>query len=373
MNRIAPAYSVIATSLIILIGCTLVGYPSSVFSQSETANNAQLAENLVNESTAATSSDEVEAEDFVSVSKLVPVAEKPNYKLEKLLSDKVYSDFVVGPGRFSLEIAPGETKVVEMTVTNRMGIPKTFIFETEDMAGTDDPDVSIVLLGDEVGPYTIRDYIQVPEGRFRLEHAQRARIPVTVSLPPDAEPGGYYGSLLVSIISEEGEKDEGEVVPGTKIVSRIGTLFFITTPGDIVRSSEVKSFATVGDQKFFSKGPVEFNIVTENTGSVHVTPSGELRVFNTLGNEVGFTELLPWHVLPKSVRNKEISWEREFLVGRYTATIKIHRGYGDVIDELSYTFWVIPLELLAGVFAVFFVIFLLFRFLFSRFEFKRKG
>ena len=96
-------------------------------------------------------------------------------------------------------------------------------------------------------------------------------------------------------------------------------------------------------------------------------------ILNTFGNEVGFVEVQPWYVLPQSIRNKEIKWNREFLVGRYTAVAEINRGYDNIVDEVKYTFWVVPLELIAAVFAGFFVLFIVVRFLFSRFEFKRKG
>lgn len=376
MKSIAPAYSVIVLSLILLslFGFTLTGMPVSVFAQeSATTSDSEspIDESVETlESTVATSSESnvSGAENSVTTER-----EADPYPREKLMSDNVYSDFVVGPGRFQLEVGPGQSKTVEMTVTNRMGIPKTFQLTTEDMSGTNDPAESVQLLGERTGPYTIKDYISVPARKFVLQHGERVRIPVTVSIPADAEPGGFYGSLLTQIVSEDtGEKD-GDVVPGTKIISRIGTLFFVTTPGEIAHESELKDFGTTNHKKFYTKGPIEFNIVTENTGSVHVTPFGELHVYNTLGNEVGYVEIQPWYVLPNSVRNKELTWNREFMVGRYTAVAQINRGYDGIVDEVSYTFWVIPLQLLAAVFGGFFVFFILIRFFFSRFEFKRKG
>lgn len=377
MSRIAPAYSAIV-AIIILLGYTLAGYPASVFAQGESTATTSAATST-STSTSTSTAPSVAVDELATSS--APAVEAPaarsgpadTYKRERLMSDRVYSDFVVGPGRFQLEVAPGESKTVEMVVTNRMGIPKTFSFVTEDMSGTDDPNDSLQLLGDEVGPYSIKDFISVPHEEFVLEHAERARIPVTVSIPADAEPGGFYGSLLTQIISEDVERGESQgAVPGSKLISRIGTLFFVTTPGEITRSSKLQEFGTLGGQKFFTQGPIDFNIVTENTGSVHLTPYGEIRIYNTLGNEVGFVELQPWYVLPDSIRNKEVKWNREVLVGRYTAVAEINRGYDGIVDEVSYTFWVIPLELLAAVFGGFFVLFILIRFFFSRFEFKRK-
>lgn len=363
MNTPTQAYSVPTLILIIALGLTLTGLPVSVVFGQE-------AENPLPSETVETGATTTAAVDETEIS-----AQPQNpYPVEILLSDRVYSDFVIGPGRFQLEIAPGESRTVEMTVTNRMGVPKVFSISTEDMSGTSENDQAVVLLGEEVGPYSIKDYITVPQREFVLNHAEQVRIPVTISLPANAEPGGFYGSLLTEIASDDvavGNPDG--TLSGSKIISRIGTLFFVTTPGGIERSMELKSFSSLGDKKFYTKGPIDFNIVTENTGSVHVTPYGELRIFNTLGNEVGYVELQPWYVLPNALRNKEIKWNREFLVGRYTAVLELNRGYDNITDKISYSFWVLPLELVAGVFAGFFVLFIMMRFFASRFEFRRKG
>jgi len=363
MNSVTPAYSVIAT-IVILVALTLAGFPASVFAQ-----ESEDFQSTVTEDSDASTAIELEAESSNSAAGLIP----PHpYKIDKLQSDRVYSDFVVGPGRFDLEIAPGESRTVEMIITNRMGVPKTFTLTTEDVLGSDDPQKTVVLLGDEIGPYSVKDFISVPQNRFVLNHGERAHVPVTVSLPLDAEPGGFYGSLVTQIVSDDQPSQGEELRASSKIVSRIGSLFFVTTPGEKDYDSKLVSFSTLGGQKFFSRGPVTLNLVSENTGSVHVRPYGEIRIFNTLGNEVGFVELPPIYILPNSVRNMETLWDRELLVGRYTAVLELNRGYEGIIDKVSYSFWVIPLELVAAIFVGFFIFFIIIRFLFSRFEFKRK-
>lgn len=295
------------------------------------------------------------------------------YKKESLPSEEVYSDFVIGPGRFELEIEPGESRTVELIVSNRMGDRRLFSFEMEDMTGSEDGGETIKLLGEQEGPYTLRDYISVPHEKFYLDHAQRARIPVTITVPPDAEPGGRYGSLLTTMASKPNEQTEAEgAQPTSPIVSRIGTLFFVTVPGDIEWDSKLADFSTVNGQKIFWNGPIDFLLTSENTGSVHATPYGQLTITNLLGENVGSVQMQPWFVMPESVRTREISWNREFLIGRYTATVEVNRGYDNIVDEMTFSFWVIPWKIVGTVFAGLFILFLLLRAFFSRFEFKRK-
>ncbi len=287
--------------------------------------------------------------------------------------DEVARDFVVGPGKTELNILPGESKTIEILVTNRMGDERVFNLETEDAAGTNDPSRPIKLLGDKRGHYTLKDYINYPQSSFVLKHNQRARIPVTIRIPKDAEPGGMYGSVLVTTTTKDaGSGEKGGAKPTSAIVSRIGSLFFITVPGDTEIEGELKSFTTLPSKKFFASGPINFQILFENTGSLHLNPYGEVRVTNLMGEEVGFVELEPWFAMPKSLRSREIEWTRELLIGRYTATAKINRGYNDIIDTQDVTFWVLPWKIIGGVFVGLFFIFFIIRLFFKTFEFKRK-
>jgi len=296
------------------------------------------------------------------------------YSYEIIPNDDVIGDFVVGPGKIELEIAPGESQTVELLVTNRTGDAREYSFEVEDIVGSKDGSSSVTLLGDDHGPYTLQDYISVPREPVPIKHAERARILVTVSVPLDAEPGGRYGSVLVTTVSKDADVGGAGVSASSALIARIGTLFFITVPGDIARSGELKDFTTIPPHKMlYGGGPVRFSLLYENTGSIHLNPYGEIRITNMLGQEVGFLELEPWFALPQSLRFREVSWNREFLMGRYTVTAHINRGYGNIIDTMELHFWVIPWKIALVVFGTLFAVFYLIRVFFRRFEFKRKG
>jgi hypothetical protein len=169
------------------------------------------------------------------------------------------------------------------------------------------------------------------------------------------------------------EKESVEGTTRSPIIARIGTLFFITVPGAVEKSGELKDFSVVGDKIWYEKGPIDLSVLFENKGSVHLNPYGEIRIKNFFNEEVGFVELDPWFSLPKSLRSREVSWDRELLFGRYTATAYINRGYEDVVDEMSTTFWVLPWKIVGGIFFTLFIILFSIRFFLKTFEFKRKS
>ncbi len=326
------------------------------------------------EAATSTSTDETEGleepESIDSGSSVVQAGDV--YRLEGLLGDKVFNDFVLGPGKVDLRMEPGETKIIELNVSNRYDESKVFGIDIEDMAGSNNLDRAVVLLGDDKGPYSLRDYISVPAERFELAPNTRAIVPVTISIPPDAEPGGLYGSVLLQTVTRKAQASSGDTRPQSAIVSRIGTLFFITVPGEVEEDGSLVDFSTINNQKFYENGPINFQILYENAGSVHLNPYGEVRITNMFDEEVGFVELEPWFSMPDSMRLREVSWNRDFLYGQYKAVLKLNRGYDDLVDETEITFWVIPWKIGLGIFAGFFVFFLLIRSFFRSFEFKRK-
>jgi hypothetical protein len=296
------------------------------------------------------------------------------YPVERLgESTTVIGDFVVGPGKVEVTLKPGQSKIVELLVTNRTGTDRIFNLTTEDASGSRDPNTAVVLLGSDRGPYSLKEYLSVPYTRFQIKNNERARIPVTISIPSDAEPGGYYGSMLVDTVTVPGESGDGEgEASQSAIVARIGTLFFITIPGAVEREGSLTDFGTISKRTFFQGGPIDFGILFENTGSIHLTPYAEVRIKNMFDEEVGYLTLDPWFVLPQSLRLREFSWDRDMLFGRYTATVSLNRGYDDHIDEMSSSFWVLPWKPVLGTFSLLFAFFFLIRLFFKKFEFKRK-
>ena len=294
----------------------------------------------------------------------------PWYTSDFISGDVAVGDFVVGPGKVEVTVRPGETVTKMMTVTNRIADDKTFELTIEDMSGSADPSVPVVLLGDQAGPYTLKNYISFPDTIFTLALGERAQIPVSITMPADAEPGGYYGSILVSTIQKDTDTEGASA--SSPIVARIGTLFFITVPGDFEKSGQVTEFSTVPKKSWFTKGPLNLGVLFENTGSMHLNPYGSITVENIFGEEVGFVEIQPWFVLPKSLRLREVTWDRELLLGRYKITAQINRGYDDVIDTKVIHIWVLPWQFMLAVFVGILFLFIVIKFITSRFEFKRK-
>ncbi len=296
------------------------------------------------------------------------------YRIEDLSNVEVEGDFTIGPGKTEVFLDPGEETIREIKITNRTGRTVDFRITTEDFKGTTTGETPLQLLGTERGPYSLVDYLEPETKEFTLGHGQRIMLPVKISIPEDAEPGGRYGAVLVSALPpplEEGETEEkakGQI----RVIGRIGSLFFVRVKGDAEEEGSLTGFKTVGGRKAYVKGPIDFELFYENTGSVHLNPYGKIEIKNIFGREVGEMKLDPWFTLPGSLRIRKVTFNREWMFGRYTATAKINRGYGDIIDQKKAVFWVFPWQILVPALLTIILLVVFFRWFFSKFEIRAK-
>jgi len=281
-------------------------------------------------------------------------------------------DFVLEPGKIDVYLEPGETVTRTIFVTNRNPYKINFKIETEDIQGNRDAVNPVTLLGDKAGPYPFKDALLPPKTEFQLDFGQKIAIPIQIRIPLNASPGGHYAAVIISNEPDRTRKDVG----GARVVSRLGALFFIRVKGEVKEEGQLKEVRLAGPSRWFhEKGPFTFEMLFENTGTVHLVPYGQLRVTNLFGEVVGEMPIDAYFALPGSLRYRQVEWRSGLLLGRYTATVQLYRGYKnsqDIADTQSVSFWVIPKILLLEIFVALLVIILIFRAIFSRFEFRKR-
>jgi len=293
------------------------------------------------------------------------------YTIEKLNFSNE-GDIVVGPGKTELSLSPGETSNKEIIVSNRSGSQKIINISVEDFQGTNDPNQAVQFLGDKVGPYSLKDYVKPEITQIILNFGERLRLPVSIAIPKTATPGGLYGAVMISASNiDEGNASvkNDEAAGKVKIITRVASLFFIRVKGDVINNGNLSDFKTA--KSFYESGPVSFQIMSQNKGSVYLSPYGAIEVKNILGQKIDEREVDPWFVMPGTTRERDISWNNDFLFGRYTATILLNRGYSDIIDQKSISFWVIPWRLLSIVLIGLILVIWLFIWIFSHIEWKK--
>ncbi len=269
-------------------------------------------------------------------------------------------DFVLSPAKVEININPGETATRTISVTNRVDKTVHFGVQVEDFEGSNDPNKTVVLLGNKTGPYSLKNYIKPEVTDFTLKPGERITLPISISVPKNEEPGGLYGSVLVRNLPTSGAS-------GAQTVSRLGALFFVRVNGKAKESGQLKVFRLSDNgQKFYTHGPFPFEFTFQNTGNVHLIPYGTITIYNTLGSPIKKIKVDPYFALPNSIRYRKITCDKGLLFGRYKAVLQLNRGYGSsggTIDTKQVVFWVLPwkwiVSFLAGLFVLILIIYLL--------------
>lgn len=285
------------------------------------------------------------------------------------------NDFVLEPAKFEVSLDPGESTVKNLTVTNRMAETRKFKVEVEDFTGSKSGKRAVVLMGEERGPYSLKDYLKPELQEFSLKPNQKMVMPVEINIPDDAQPGGLYGSVLVSSVPTQKETDlaGSGAKSGAILISRLGALFFVRVNGDVFEKGSLKDFRTIPSKRiFFQSPPKGFEILFQNKGSVYLDPYGIIKIKNVLGGVVDEVKVDPYFAMPDSLRYRQIKWNKRILLGRYEATALINRGYGNIVDEMSVSFWILPWKLIVSIFGIILLLILIGGFFFSKFEIRKK-
>jgi hypothetical protein len=293
---------------------------------------------------------------------------------ESLPNKDVYNDFVVGPGKIEINLDPGQSKSFELTVSNRLGTDKTFVVHEEDFIGSNNPNETYRLLGNDRGPYSLKDYVKMATTSVFVSHGTKTRIPITVSVPRNAQPGGYYGSVIVGTATEvKRETDTNGISTVNPIVTQIGVMIFVRISGPVNESGKLVDFSISNKKNIiWDPGSVRFQLMFKNEGNIHLKPSGTITINNMIGSNVANIDVDPWFAMPDSLRFREVEWKPNFLFGRYVAHATIGRGYGNLSDDMEIVFWVIPWKLILIVIVSIVVLVTLLKWIFSRFKIARK-
>ncbi len=278
---------------------------------------------------------------------IYPLQSTRGFEVKKNPNARIENSFLVGPSKIELEIPSGASKTTEILIENRTGRDQMFEISFEDFtAGTSSIEV-VSLLGQEQGSRSLKNFFSIEKNKFFLSQGDRLSLPVTISIPNGINPGGLYGSLVVSATLESSSRvtESNNAYSGATVLGRVATLFFITVSGDIDREGQLISFVTKNYKKLFFTKEIPFRVEYRNTGDVSLNPYGKVEVTNLFGKKVYEQILEPWFVLPESTRTRDVLVSGSFF-GRYTASIELNRGYEDIVDEEVFAFYVVSREAL---------------------------
>ncbi len=281
------------------------------------------------------------------------------------------NDFIVEPTKQEIILNPGEVDTRSVYITSRIKTPTAFRVEIEDIVGSEDPNTPVILLGGDRSPYSLKDYLHPDIQEFTLKFGDKIQIPINVNLPSTAAPGGFYAAVIISNApSKEGTSTAG--ISSTKVISRIASLFLVRITGPVNQNGHLDDFKIKDPKPIYQKADLTFQIYFKNEGTIHLVPYGTIDIKNMWGQVVSTVPVDAYFSLPQSLRYREVQWNSPLAIGRYTATLNLHRGYGDTVDQKIIAFWIIPWKIIIITLLIIIVLVGLVYFFVKNFELKKK-
>lgn len=248
---------------------------------------------------------------------------------------KAATGLTIQPIKISHTIEPGQSATGIITLENNSDERTKVEVKVEDFV-PDAGSTNINFIGRAEGLTTVRDWITIGgEQSFFFNKGESRSITYTIKAPDNAEPGGHFG---VAFFKASKADDGGAQL---KVSTQVGVLILVTVPGNFLQKGKILDFSA---PSFIQKGPVNFNVKFENTGTVHFEPKGKIKITNIFGKEVGEVPVRGQVVLPTGVRDLNAQWEvAGVLLGRYKATVSIFDGVGNVLTAEDIVFYASPI------------------------------
>lgn len=218
-----------------------------------------------------------------------------------------------------------------------------------------------------------------------LKAGQHADLPFKITIPKDAEPGGYFAAIFLGTTPPVADGQTS-----VSVGAKTGILILLTVSGDIKEGGGLSSFSTENDQRVFNALPINFTYRFQNSGGDRMKPSGDITIKNMawLTTDIFDANESSGNILPRSTRRFVTKWNgaqelergetkderqeknnadlaktkegnafvrfwhtvgyqwKHFAMGVYTARLHLLYGSDSRVAQDSYVFFVLPWQLM---------------------------
>jgi hypothetical protein len=241
------------------------------------------------------------------------------------------------PPRSEIEVKAGQANTQSIKVRNESTETKTITISVRDFIVSDNQGTPNFIdnLSDSLNNrWAASSWIQLSTTSLTLKPGETKSLNLTVMPPQNALPGGHYAAIIYSPNTTSIGASTGAAVQ-----TNVGTLVYVTVPGDINQSALIQSFSA---PKFSEFGPIDFDATIKNSSDIHIQPVGSIIVKNWLGGKTAQLSLNQTNIFPYTTRDFQNTLDKKWLFGRYQATMQAVYGTAGGLISATIFFWVIP-------------------------------
>jgi hypothetical protein len=277
----------------------------------------------------------------------------------------------IGPPVISISGDPGQT--LETTISLR-DVSQSDLYVTgqvNDFEANGEDGTPKVILDGKTTPYSFKEWVR-PIAPSTLKPRQIKSLKITIDIPKNASPGGYYSIIRFTGVPPELEGS------GVSLNASLGSLIFIKVNGQAKEELSIEEFSanTGGKASGILEGaPITFVQRVKNTGNTFEQPTGLVTVKDMFGKVVATLPVNEENrlILSSSTRKFEQKLDSsvigdKFLFGKYTADLTMNYGSSSTEIKQSLTIWVIPYKLIGAAIVGLIILFFVARFLLRRYN-----
>jgi hypothetical protein len=276
---------------------------------------------------------------MLSTSLLLPAAAQTNNE------GQAASGYQISPVRSEFTIEKGKSDTLTISIQNPSDVATSARAVVNNFVASEDENGTprLILAEDAEPPKNNFKTLISEISDVQLGGKERKDVPVRITIPADANSGGYYGAIRFVPVNQTQESTVG-------LTASVGTIVLITVPGDLKQQLDMVQLSAAQGEKaksFISSGEVDVMTRLRNSGDIHLKPFGRVTVKNMLGKTVSsyeFNNTEPRaNILPGSTRRFNDKIGALKLPGRYTieSNLGYSSGGGELLSAKS-SFWYLP-------------------------------
>ena len=261
---------------------------------------------------------------------------------------------IVGPVRQEVFLDPGETDNVEVRFYNQSNEVISGIVNVVDFVVTStDGAPKLIDDADTASPkFSGSKWVNLPYDRIDIAPGSKVAIPITISIPQDAAPGGRY----VAVYFQPGNTTP--TTSGSGVSSRIASLLYIRINGEITENAIITRFYT---PSIFEYGPITVNTEILNRGDYHIAPKAIVAMTNAFGSLTDQVVIKEQNIFPETSRIFTTEVGPKWLFGRYKLSLMgTYGAHGKALEAVTYA-WVIPYRVIAVIILALLLVYILLR------------
>lgn len=225
------------------------------------------------------------------------------------------------PLRAEISIKPGTAYTGSFTLQNTGTEPLSVQLSAEEFNVTDES-YDYVFKPES----TINKWVHFATSSIELEPNVKYPVNYVINVPIGTEPGGVYLSLFGASIPNPDASIES--------VDRVGSLLYVTIPGDITKTGTLLSFSS----PLLGIGDMPWSATLRNSGTAHFTTDYSVSLQTLWGTTVSKEESSSL-ILPRSVRLLQGSLEPPTWLGLYVTHFNIPLGdNGNAVGTRPYLY-----------------------------------